>query len=47
MDFCWVKVRGQPVPCRFCADGDGHFLGDCTLPPLVEIREHPELQGDG
>ena len=44
--FLWCKVRCQPVPCRFCgvADGDGHFFcGDCTFPPLVEIREHPEF----
>ena len=39
----WVRV--QPVPCRFCGapDGDGHFLGECTFLPLVEIHENPEL----
>ena len=39
------KVRGQPVPCRFCggADGDGHLFWDCTYPPLVQIRENPEF----
>ena len=33
------------MPCRFCggADNDGHLFWDCTLPPLVEIREHPEF----
>ena len=25
-------------------DGDGHLLGECTFPPLVEIRENPEFQ---
>ena len=44
--FLLGRVRGQPVPCRFCGapDGDGHlFLGECTFPPLVEIRESPEF----
>ena len=38
-------MRGQHVPCRFCGapDGDGHLFWKCTFPPLVEIREHPEL----
>ena len=35
------------MPCRFCggADGDCHLFWDCTIPPLVEIREHPEFHG--
>ena len=38
------------MPRRFCggadgADGDGHLLWDCTFPPLVEIRGHPEFHG--
>ena len=39
------RVRGQAVPCRFCGapDNDGHLFGDCPFPPLVEIRENPEL----
>ena len=39
------KIQGQDVPCRFCGgrDSDGHLFGDCTFPPLVEIREHPEF----
>ena len=39
------RVRGQPVPCRFCGapDSDGHLFWECTFPPLVEIRESPEL----
>ena len=39
------RVRGQPVPCRFCGalDGDGHLFWECTFPPLVEIRENPEF----
>ena len=44
--FLLQKVQGQQVPCRFCGglDSDGHlpFL-ECPFPPLVEIREHPEL----
>ena len=24
-------------------DGDGHLFWDCTFPPLVEIREHPQF----
>ena len=44
-DLCVKEVKGQHVPCRFCggADGDGHLFWDCTFPPLVEIREHPEF----
>ena len=48
MVFFLAGVRGQPVPCRFCGapDGDGHlFLGECTFPLLVEIRENPEFHG--
>ena len=43
--FLLEKVRGQPVPCRFCGapDGDGHLFWECTFPPLVEIRESPEF----
>ena len=41
----WRKVRDQDVPCRFCGEHyhDGHLFWDCTFPPLVEIREHPEF----
>ena len=46
-DFLLGRVRGRPVPCRFCGapDCDGHlfFFGECTFPPLVEIRENPEF----
>ena len=43
--FLLGMVRGQPVPCRFCGarDSDGHLFGECTFPPLVEIRENPEF----
>ena len=43
--FLLGRVRGQPVPCRFCGapDGDGHLFLECTFPPLVEIRENPEF----
>ena len=43
--FLLSRVRGQPVPCRFCGspDGDGHLFWECTFPPLVEIRENPEF----
>ena len=43
--FLLVKVKGPHVPCRFCCgdDGYGHFFWDCTFPPLVEIRQHPEF----
>ena len=39
------KVKGRPVPCRFCGapDGDGHLFWECPFPPLVEIRENPEI----
>ena len=39
------KIRRLPVPCRLCGapDGDGHLFGECTFPPLVEIRENPEF----
>ena len=42
--FLLSRVRGQPVPCRFCGapDHDGHLFWECTFPPLVEIRENPE-----
>ena len=43
--FLLDRVRGQPVPCRFCGapDFDGHLFWECTFPPLVEIRESPEF----
>ena len=43
--FLLGRVKGQPVPCRFCGspDGDGHLFWECTFPPLVEIRENPEF----
>ena len=43
--FLLSKVKGQPVPCRFCGapDNDRHLFGECTFPPLVEIRENPEF----
>ena len=43
--FLLSRVKGQPVPCRFCGapDHDGHLFWECTFPPLVEIREHPEF----
>ena len=43
--FLLSKVKGQPVPCRFCGapDHDGHLFWDCPFPPLVEIRENPEF----
>ena len=43
--FLLSRVRGHPVPCRFCGapDGDGHLFWECTLPPLVQIRENPEF----
>ena len=39
--FLLGRVRGQPVPCHFCGapGNDGRFFGECTFPPLVEIRE--------
>ena len=43
--FMLQKVKGQLVPCRFCgsAESDGLLFWECTFPPLVEIREHPEF----
>ena len=43
--FLLGRVRGQPVPCRFCGapDNDGHLFWDCTFPPLVEICENPDF----
>ena len=43
--FLLSKVRGENVPCRFCGgvDGDGHLFWDCPFPPLVHVRESPEL----
>ena len=43
--FLLSRVKGQPVPRRFCGspDGDGHLFWECTFPPLVEIRENPEF----
>ena len=43
-----VMVGGvwkRPVPCRSCGApaGDGHLFGECTFPPLVEIRVSPEF----
>ena len=41
------RVRGEPVPCRFCGvpDGDGHLFRECTFPPFDEIHENPEFHG--
>ena len=43
--FLLGRIRNQVLPCRFCGkpDGDGHLFGDCTFPPLVEIRVNPEF----
>ena len=43
--FLLGQVRNQVLPCRFCGapDGDGHLFGECTFPPLVEIRESREF----
>ena len=43
--FLLSRVKGQPVPCRFCGapDHDGHLFWECPYPPLVEIRENPEF----
>ena len=43
--FLLGRIRNQVVPCRFCGepDGDGNLFGECTFPPLVEIRENPEF----
>ena len=43
--FLLGRVRGQPVPCRFCGapDSDGQLFWECALPPLVEICENPEF----
>ena len=43
--YLFGRVRGQPVPCWFCGapDNAGHLFGECTFPPLVEIRENPEF----
>ena len=43
--FSLGRVKGQPVPCRFCGapDGDGHLFWECPFPPLVEIRDNPEF----
>ena len=39
------RVRSKVIPCRFCGapNGDVTFFGECTFPPLVEIRESPEF----
>ena len=39
------RARSQVIPCRFCGapDGDGHLFWERTFPPLVEIRENPEV----
>ena len=41
MAFYWTKPRMR----RFCGgrDGDGHFLEDCTFPPLLHVRELREF----
>ena len=43
--FLLGKIHGRDVPCRFCGgrDHDGYLFWDCTFPPLVEIREHPDV----
>ena len=43
--FLLGRVRNQVLPCRFCGapDHDGHLFWECTFPPLIEIRENPEI----
>ena len=41
--FLLARVGEQPVPCRFCGGAEGDPFWECTVPPLVEIREHPEF----
>ena len=43
--FLLCRVKGQPVPCRFCGalENDGHLFLDCPFPPPVEICENPEF----
>ena len=43
--FLLGRVCNQVVPCRFCSapEHDGHLFWECTFPPLVEIRESPEI----
>ena len=43
--FLLGKAKKEYVPCRFCGkrDGDGHFFGECTFPPLLHVRELPEF----
>ena len=36
-------VRMCLVGFAVVCDSDGHLFWDCTFPPLVEIREHPEF----
>ena len=45
MVFFLVMFVVRLSPVRFCGapDGDGHLFWECTFPPLVEIREHPEF----
>ena len=43
--FLLGRIRGQPVPCRFCGAPDNDVIcsGNVPFPPLVEIRENPEF----
>ena len=43
--FFLNRVKELPVPCRFCGspDGDGHLFWERTFPPLVQVRENPEV----
>ena len=39
--FLLERASDAEVRCRFCGgkDGDGHLLWDCTLPPILHVRE--------
>ena len=41
MVFCFVKLKKEDIPCRFCGapDNDGHLFWDCTFLPFVELRQ--------
>ena len=43
--FLLGRAKKEDVPCRFCGgrDGDGHLFGECTFPPLQQVRDLPEF----
>ena len=43
--FLLGKAKKEEAPCRFCGqrNGDGDLYWECTLPPVIHVRELTEF----